>query len=184
MVKLDNGKVLHLGKFENGTFKNDDQVECKIDPRKRLLNRRNHSAGHAIDVAVSNFSFDWKATKGYHFPEGCNVEYEGKITETKEIIRQKIETEVNNVIEEHREVKIIFITNKDQITDEIKRVLSPSLDLTNDNLYIRLIQIGDALPCPCGGTHVDNTSEIGKLVIRKLETSKGKIKISYKLSDQ
>ena len=38
---------------------------------------------------------------------------------------------------------------------------------------VRLIRIGDVDLQPCGGTHVRNTSEIGPLVLGKIE-NKGK----------
>jgi Ser-tRNA(Ala) deacylase AlaX len=32
---------------------------------------------------------------------------------------------------------------------------------------------------PCGGTHVSNISDIGHMVIRKIKTEKGNIRVAY-----
>ena len=39
---------------------------------------------------------------------------------------------------------------------------------------IRLVKIGNIDLQPCGGTHVENTSEIGSIVVGKIE-NKGKM---------
>lgn len=49
----------------------------KIDKDFRIRNAQLHSAGHIIDVAVSNLKMPWKAGKGYHFEDSPYVEYVG-----------------------------------------------------------------------------------------------------------
>ena len=48
-----------------------------IDENKRRLYARLHSAGHLLDVAVSNIGLSWQPGKGYHFPDSPYVEYIG-----------------------------------------------------------------------------------------------------------
>jgi Ser-tRNA(Ala) deacylase AlaX len=56
-----------------------------IDSQKRIFNARNHSAGHLIDIAMKNIGLGYlKPTKGFHFPEGSYVEYEGDFQESPE----------------------------------------------------------------------------------------------------
>ena len=52
------------------------------------------------------------------------------------------------------------------------------------NEKIRLVKIGNIDLQPCGGTHVENTSEIGSIVVGKIE-NKGKMnrRINISLSD-
>ena len=56
-----------------------------MDETKRRLHARLHSAGHAIDVAVtrSGYAEYLKPTKGYHFAEGPYVEYQGMLPADK-----------------------------------------------------------------------------------------------------
>ena len=52
------------------------------------------------------------------------------------------------------------------------------------NGKIRLVKIGNIDLQPCGGTHVKNTSEIGSIIVGKIE-NKGKMnrRINISLSD-
>ncbi len=53
-------------------------VVLKVDVKRRATNCILHSAGHLIDTAVSRLGLtaNLKPGKGYHFPDGPNVEYE------------------------------------------------------------------------------------------------------------
>ncbi|MFQ6013770.1 MAG: alanyl-tRNA editing protein, partial [Thermoplasmata archaeon] len=47
---------------------------------------------------------------------------------------------------------------------------------------LRVIQIGDRDLCPCGGTHVRNTSEIGHMrILRRRSKGKGVDRVTYEL---
>jgi Ser-tRNA(Ala) deacylase AlaX len=39
----------------------------RIDKEYRIKAAKLHSAGHILDVAVSNLKLPWKPGKGYHF---------------------------------------------------------------------------------------------------------------------
>lgn len=49
----------------------------KVDEEKRRLYARVHSAGHLLDIAVNQLGYQWVPGKGYHFPTGAYVEYQG-----------------------------------------------------------------------------------------------------------
>lgn len=55
-------------------FKTGDKVTCHVDEASRVKNARVHSAGHLIDVAMTNSGCTLKPTKGYHFTPGSYVE--------------------------------------------------------------------------------------------------------------
>ena len=65
---------------------------------------------------------------------------------------------------------------------ELVRTMSVKPPKTNNK--IRLVKIGSIDLQPCGGTHVKNTSEIGSIIIGKIE-NKGKMnrRINISLSD-
>ena len=60
-------------------FAAGSRVRCAVNGQARLLNARVHSAGHLIDVAMTNsgMASRLRPTKGYHFTPGSYVEYEG-----------------------------------------------------------------------------------------------------------
>ena len=76
MVKKDaSGVVRHEGPSEP-SFGVGAKVTCAVDEAVRVKNSRVHSAGHLIDVAMTNAGMADKLrpTKGYHFtPGACNM---------------------------------------------------------------------------------------------------------------
>ena len=170
-VRLDeNGIVWHFGKFQNGGFNKNDKVILKIDSDRRLINTKLHSAGHLLDCAVIKMGIkNITATKGFHFPNGPSVEYNGTIENSAEIIPE-LEKIVNELI-----VKNLQIEKQTLSSDEAKKqgVWAP------EGKSARIVNFEGFPNCGCGGTHVKSSSEIGQIIIRKIKSKKGITKISY-----
>jgi len=47
---------------------------------------------------------------------------------------------------------------------------------------IRIVKIGDYDACPCSGTHVNSTKEIGEFQIVSVSFDNGVLRIRYKLA--
>ena len=116
-VRLDeNGIVWHFGEFQNEGFNKNDKVILKIDSDRRLINTKLHSAGHLLDCAVIKMGIkNITATKGFHFPNGPSVEYNGTIENSAEIIPE-LEKIVNELI-----VKNLQIEKQTLSSDEAKK---------------------------------------------------------------
>ncbi|MCK4608824.1 MAG: hypothetical protein KAT71_05045 [Gammaproteobacteria bacterium] len=172
-VYLDeNGIVHHLGNFIKGAFNSGDIVDLVIDKERRDLNTRLHSAGHLIDCAVEQLNLNYlKPTKGYHFPGGPSIEYEGAI-ENPETLLPQLQRAVNSLIAQKLPIQI------DELTEA---------EAKKHGLFVpkgksaRIVGFKGFKACGCGGTHVKNSSEIGKIIIKKIKTKKGITKISYVL---
>ena len=49
---------------------------------------------------------------------------------------------------------------------------------------LRVVEIVDVDLCPCGGTHVDNTSKLSEMNITNVKSKgAGKLRISYSLNN-
>jgi Ser-tRNA(Ala) deacylase AlaX len=157
-VRLDEaGEVLHFGEFEHGMFQSHEQVHLAIDKERRVLNSKLHSAGHLIDCAVEKMgATNLIATKGYHFPDGPSVEYDGVI-ENPENFAIELERIVNDLITENLPL--------------IVKNIPP----------VRLVNFQGFSSCGCGGTQVKSAAEIGHIKIRKIKSKQGKTKISYNI---
>jgi Ser-tRNA(Ala) deacylase AlaX len=114
-VRFVDGVVRHIGSFGKGTFKVGGEVTGKIDQERRTLNSKLHSAGHLVDMAVRKAELGWVPGKGYHFPEGPYVEYQGDL-EGKDIEKLKADLEKvgDELIQEGKETKIVF-ADKDEM---------------------------------------------------------------------
>ena len=176
-VRYFEGIVHHIGKIESGQFNKDDKVELSVDLSIRSLNRRNHTAGHLIDVAIKTIG-SFTPLKGFHFPQGSYVEYQGVFDEAKkEEIKMKLQEEINKLIQQSLLVTVRFVP-KEQLAEFCDFV--PEW-LPKDK-PTRLVTIGSFKGHPCGGTHVKNTSEIGTMTIEKVGNKKGNTRVSYKIA--
>lgn len=176
-VRLIDGFVNHFGNLLSGTIKAGEEAKLRIDPARRKLNARLHSAGHLIDATVQSLSLPLSPSKGYHFSDGPYVEYEGEIdAEKREDLRREIEQKVNEFVSSQLVTQIIS-TNKDNLLAYCPYIP----DYINNDKPVRVITMVPKLGCPCGGTHVEKSDEIGQIKLTKLRVKGGQTKISYTL---
>lgn len=176
-VRYIEGIIHHVGTFEKGMFQPGDVVTCIVDHARRLLNSKLHSAGHLLDMAVYSAKPDWIPGKGFHFPEGPYVEYEGTLApEGKEKLMQELEKISNEIIAKNPPLKALF-TTKGGLGNYCRHV---SLQIPEGKL-IRIVTFGD-FGVPCGDTHISELSKLGDFTIRKVKQEKDRIRISYDIS--
>ena len=181
-VRFVDGVVQHIGAFETGAFSPGDIVTMRVDPDRRSLHARLHSAGHVVDMAVSATSLGWIPGKGYHFPQGPYVEYQGSAEGfDTEALKSEIEVKSNGFVEAGIETTLRFMTRS-----ELSEVCRFVPDYVPENKPSRVVFYGD-FGVPCGGTHVANLRDIGRITIRKIKKAKGSagaVRVSYELNDK
>ncbi len=161
-VRYSEGLVEHIGLYESGELKREESVECVVDTERRTLNTRLHSAGHVIDMALKELSIAWKPGKGYHFPNGPYVEYQGSLEGCRaDELKASLEGKCNEIIARSIETRLVFDNTKLQ-----------------NGKPMRTVYYGD-FGIPCGGTHASNLKDIGSITIRKIKQEKENVKISY-----
>jgi len=136
-----------------------------------------------IDVAVESLGFSYLPIKGYHFPNGPNVEYEitpSHLPIDKPKLSVDIEKMSNKIILENRKILCSIVESKD-LEQEIRK--SVPQKVIENNEPVRLVSIEGSKAVPCGGTHVTTTKEIGCITIRKIDISKNRLKIGYNVKD-
>lgn len=140
-------------------FGEGDKVKVKIDWDRRYKIMKLHSAAHLI-------FFLFKEKTGKKKIIGSNVserksrldyEYPERITP----LLPEIEEKANEIISQGKEVK----TYPDE-----------------ENPRKRWWESGE-WKCPCGGTHVKNLKEIGKLKLKRKNIGAGKERIEIKLAE-
>jgi Ser-tRNA(Ala) deacylase AlaX len=170
-VRLDeSGDIWHFGEFKNGEFQKGDAVLLKIDQNRRIQNAKLHSAGHLIDCAILEMGLDnLKPGKGFHFPNGPYVEYEGIVENSSEMIIN-LQEKIDDLINKNLSIEKNNLTPKEA---EAQSILAPA------GKSARVINFTGFPGCGCGGTHIEQSAEIGKIIIRKIKSNKGMTKISY-----
>jgi misacylated tRNA(Ala) deacylase len=99
------------------------------------------------------------------------------------INKEEIQEKLNQILRNNHEINYEWIESEElEKKPELVRTMSVKPPITGGK--IRLVKIGNIDLQPCGGTHVKNTSEIGSIIIGKIE-NKGKMnrRINISLSD-
>jgi len=167
--------------FDNSKISVGDHFTQKIDKEKRLLYARLHSGGHLLDIAVSKLGLNLTPGKGYHFPDGPYVEYNGSIDKNNiPTLCQQFEKISNEIINNSQ----IDDSTKSKIYEyeEGKESFKNLPSYLPENKPFRWVKLqNEDNGCPCGGTHVKHLRDIKQLKIIKI-TNKGKIvRISYNI---
>ncbi|HRV75916.1 MAG TPA: alanine--tRNA ligase-related protein, partial [Candidatus Saccharimonadales bacterium] len=183
VTKDKDGVVYHQGKLVGEVPAVGEKARGVIDVERRLLNSRLHCAGHFIDLAVRKLNKGWKPGKGAHYPEMSFVEYVIKPSdeiEDKEAFARLLEEELDKIISKGGKVSVEIIPSKEviekKISDYIPQVILDSYE------KVHVVNYPDNFKICCGGTHVQDISEIGKIKITKVKKKDGNIRVSYELS--
>lgn len=161
--RLDQFEILHcLDEAEKPHFKEGDEVELKVDGRKRLLYSRLHTAGHLIAEAVNTLYPCLQAYQGNHYPGNSFVRFkllDSALDDEKEVILQKVQLQLREWIE-----KDFPVLGRMQPTG------IRSVNITQNWM-------------PCGGTHVESLKRIGQVEITDLSINKkeGTVTVKYQV---
>ena len=182
--KVGNGKIIHLGTVEEGSFKVGDKVTAEIDADRRNAIMRNHSATHLLQKAL-------REVLGEHVEQAGSLvdlnrlrfDFNHFSAMTSQEI-EKVERRVNEKILEGLSVSI-----EEMALDKAKSRGAMALFGEKYGETVRLVTMGDYSLELCGGCHVKITSQIGlfKILsesgisagIRRIEAITGFESINY-----
>jgi len=145
-----------------------DQVEGKVDEERRWKLRRMHTAQHVVSKVVLD-EFGAQTAGNQIHTDRSRIDFEPGDFSSEDV--NTIESRANAVLESDLPVK------KSEMARAEAEDRTPEgrglLDLIPDHVDpLRMVEIGDFDLCPCGGTHVDHLSEVGRIHITG-RTSKG-----------
>jgi len=145
------------------------EVTGVIDWDRRYRLMRTHTALHVLSAVIWS-EWDAKVTGGNMEPGVARMDFE--LDSMSVEFGQEVERRLNDALAESHEVRVHFLPRAEALAD-------PDLIRTKVNLLpesidpIRVIEIGTIDKQADGGTHVANTSEVGRVAVVKTE-SKGK----------
>ena len=159
VAETEDGRVVHYIEAdrppERGT-----RIRGLIDPARRRDHMQQHSGQHVLSAAfVRLFKIP---TLSFHMGDDtCSIDLETPALGAGQI--EEAEALANQIVQENRPVEIKFVSQMD--AQELGLRKPPRAD--KDEL--RLIDIHDFDLSACGGTHVENTGQIGSILLRKNE---------------
>ena len=167
-VKKESGTIVHYVK--NGKELVIDEVTLKINWERRYGLMRHHSCLHVIGAVVYK-KYGALSTGNKIYPDRARIDF-NELNDLTDTEIDEIINESNRIIEENHPITTRYINRKEAESSSglIKTVISllpPSVTT------VRLVAIEGIDEQACGGTHVKETKEIGKMFLTKF-TSKGK----------
>ncbi len=157
-VKIQSDVTLHRGSVERGTLSVGDAVTAVVDMERRMDIARNHTATHLLHSALRQVLGEHIQQRGSLVaPERLRFDFSHLAAMTPEEIRE-VQRIVNEKI--RRNLRVY-----DEETD-YKKAIDAGVIALFDEKYgdvVRVMRIGEPVVSAelCGGTHVENTGEIG-----------------------
>jgi misacylated tRNA(Ala) deacylase len=168
--------VVYVAKTENEIshevdkegLKEGMKVKGLIDWERRHLLMRYHTASHILS------QFLYKETGALITGNQLGLDksrVDFSLENFDRELMMSFENKVNEFLSENKEVKTYFLPREKAMELPVLSKLAKGLN--PDIKDIRIVEIKDFDVTACGGTHVKNTSEIGKIKITKLENKGG-----------
>jgi len=143
---------------------------------KKEIDPKMHSAEHILNQTMVRMFCCGRCFRAHIEKKKSKCDYHFDRPLTEQEMRQ-IEKGVNNVIHADMIITQEFITKEEsQKYYNIERLPQ------NVGDDIRIVKIGDYDACPCSGTHVNSTKEIGEFQIVSVSFDNGVLRIRYKLA--
>ncbi|HLB68584.1 MAG TPA: alanyl-tRNA editing protein [Thermoplasmata archaeon] len=154
-----------------------DEVHGMIDWDRRYAHMRMHTSQHLISGLV--FRIYGARTVGNQIhADRSRIDFQPANFTAEDL--KRIENECNAVIASEAEVRIF---EEDRVVVESKIEDRALMDLVPASIRrLRIIQVGNADYCPCGGTHLRNVREIGRVkMLGKRSKGKETDRVEYEL---
>ena len=165
-VLTRDGEIVHVLAGDPG----EGEVTGEIDWQRRFGHMQQHTGEHLLSgVLLSLYQAE---NVGFHLgADASHIDATLPALSTEQVSR--LESAVNGVIFADLPVDARFIDSAELAALPLRKEPGREFD------RIRLVSVQDCDCCPCGGTHVARTGEVGLLKILGWEKRKGNIRIDF-----
>ena len=159
-VEKNDGIISHSCHVIEGVIKTGDMADCRVDTVKRNLTARNHTATHLLQKALREVLGDHVQQAGSSVNESVLRFDFNHFEAVSQQQLKEVEEKVNNKINEFLPVNVSQMS-----IEEARKTGAMALFGEKYGQNVRVVNAGDWSIELCGGTHVNNTGEIGAFKI-------------------
>ena len=160
VADTENGRIVHYLEAPPKEVKPGTRIHGEIDATRRRDHMQQHTGQHVLSAAFVRL-FDMPTVSFHMADDYCSIDLDTP-TLTKDQVEQA-ERLANEIILENRPVQIRFVTREEAGKLGLRKIPPAERD------ELRLIDIHAFDLSACGGTHVNQTGQIGCIVLRKTE---------------
>lgn len=183
-IKLQGGKIGHVGTVTKGIFKVGDKVDLEVDAARRAATAKNHSATHLLHKAL-------RTVLGNHVEQAGSLVSEDRLRFDFTHFSAMTADELSRVeaIVNEQIANNLPVTTKLMSLDAAKKEGAMALFGEKYASEVRVVTMGDFSKELCGGTHVSNTGAIANFKIltetgiaagvRRIEALTGNAVLAY-----
>jgi misacylated tRNA(Ala) deacylase len=160
----DKAEIVHVPAEPGALPEPGATVRAELDWDRRLRHMRMHTALHLLCAIVP-----FQVTGGSIGAQESRLDFD--IAEAGAIDRDELNEKLNALVAADHPITTRWITDE-ELADNPGLVRTMSVQPPTGSGHVRLVSIGvgDSVDLqPCGGTHVRSTSEIGRLMVTKIE---------------
>jgi alanyl-tRNA synthetase len=160
VVEAEDGRVIHYLEAPPKEIRPGTKIHGQIDPARRRDHMQQHTGQHVLSAAFVRLY--GMPTVSFHMGNDyCSIDLDTP-TLAKDQVEQA-ERLANEIILENRPVQIRFVTRDEAGKLGLRKIPPAERD------ELRLIDIHEFDLNACGGTHVNQTGQIGCILLRKTE---------------
>ena len=163
MRKPAAGVIVHIGEVTEGSPKVGDMAMVEVDVERRKAIMRNHTATHLLHAALHEVLGDHARQAGSLVaPDRLRFDFNHPQSMTREELLD-VEARVNKAILANYPLHIVEKSLQEAIDEGAMALFGEKY-----GAEVRTITIGEEMPYSyelCGGTHVDETGDIGLFLI-------------------
>ena len=168
-TRKEDNRVFHIGKVVDGSIAEGDLVTVEINTQRKQDIAKNHTATHLLHSAL-------REVLGEHVHQAGSLVEENRLrfdfTHMKKLTDREIER-VERLVNE-RIKKATPVRKEEKSLEEAKAEGAIALFVDKYQDRVRVVSVGEFSKEVCGGTHVENTKDIGLFkIIRESSVASG-----------
>ncbi|HEV2470993.1 MAG TPA: DHHA1 domain-containing protein [Candidatus Sulfotelmatobacter sp.] len=170
VADTEDGRVVHYLEAPIKDLKPGTRVHGQIDRTRRRDHMQQHTGQHVLSAAFIRL-FDMHTVSFHMADDYCSIDLDTPSVSKNQL--EQAERLANEIILENRPVDIRFVTRDEAASLGLRKIPPAERD------QLRLIEIRDFDLSACGGTHVNQTGQIGCILLRKTEKVRQGIRVEF-----